>query len=43
MPMIAIDRGRISREMSIVGTAATAVGSRQPDCFFRFIAPSPGR
>ena len=41
--MIAIDRGRISREISIVGTAATAVGSRQPDCFFRLIAPSPGR
>ncbi len=41
--MIAIDRGRISREISIAGMAATAVASRQPDCFFRFIAPSPGR
>jgi hypothetical protein len=43
MPTIAIDRGRSSRETSMVGTAAPAVGDRQPDRFFRFIAPSPGR
>jgi hypothetical protein len=43
IPTIAIDRGRIKREMSIAGAAVTAFRGLQPECFFRRIVPSPGR
>ena len=43
MPTIAIERGRIKREMSIAGRTVTTANGLQPDCFFRRIAPRPGR